>query len=603
MTNALLKARRSEPAVTSHRGRRWLIGCAVAASIALLYFAYLSLSRTYPENSDEANILLMAQDMLHGNPLLRHWYTSDVPFISTELPEISLLVGIFGLNLGTAHIAAALTYTLVICIAVLLARGPRRQVTGRAAVGRMAVAGGIMLGPQTGVGVFVLLLSVGHIGTAVPVMLTWLVVDRFGTRVWVPFAVTLMLAWGLIADPLVKVVAIWPLILVCLVRIGVWLIGAERDGSTLGERFKRAPRARWFEFSLIAAAIAGWWLASAASLAITDAGGYRQNPVPFSFAPASSWWAHARVSIDGLLYMFGANFIGQHGLDAVLAILHLVGLVLVLWGILATLRRAVRLSTSDLISEVLVVAIVANLVAYVPSTLAEHSALNAREFAMVLPFAAVVAGRQLGARFAVGKLAETSDGAQVGPRLKFLIPALSVVLAGYAWTVGIGAASPAAPAPYAQLIAWLKANHLTRGLGGYWQSSVITVGSGGAVTIRALTTLPVKLPDGSMTTCDIFPYKWEINTSWYVPAHNHADFILSDLNPKKSLIDPMGKFNLPGAALHALGDHNHYTTYWFGNAVLLPYPPHRATYMVRKYHYNLLTRIPLTLPERACQSS
>ena len=34
-----------------------------------------------------------------------------------------------------------------------------------------------MIAPQLGVGVFVLLLSVGHIGTAVPLMLIWLVID------------------------------------------------------------------------------------------------------------------------------------------------------------------------------------------------------------------------------------------------------------------------------------------------------------------------------------------------------------------------------------------------------------------------------------------
>src|SRR5215469_7796926 len=73
--------------------------------IVVLFVAYVRLSRTYPENSDEANILLMADDMLHGNILLHGWSVSDVPFISTELPQMAVLVGIFGLALNTAHIA------------------------------------------------------------------------------------------------------------------------------------------------------------------------------------------------------------------------------------------------------------------------------------------------------------------------------------------------------------------------------------------------------------------------------------------------------------------------------------------------------------------
>ena len=214
MANALLGAGETAPPKAARNGRRWLGACVLAGVGVALFFAYLGLSRTYPENSDEANILLMAHDMLHGNLLLRHWLTSDVPFITTELPQIALLVGVFGLHLNTAHIAAAMTYALVVLIGVLLARGPHNLVPPRAGLARMLLAGGIMFAPQTGIAVFVLILSVGHIGTAIPVMLAWLVVDRLGARPYVPVAVCLLLAWGEVADPLVLVLAVVPLALV-----------------------------------------------------------------------------------------------------------------------------------------------------------------------------------------------------------------------------------------------------------------------------------------------------------------------------------------------------------------------------------------------------
>ena len=155
--------------------RRLLVAAAAVLVVALLFVAYLQVSRTYPENSDESNDLLMAWDMLHGNVLLHGWYLSDVSFITTELPQYALLVRLFGLHTDTAHIAAAMTYTLV--------RGPRRAagpgpVSRREARPRMLLTAGLMFAPQLGVGVFVLLLSLGHIGTAVPLMLTWLVIDR-----------------------------------------------------------------------------------------------------------------------------------------------------------------------------------------------------------------------------------------------------------------------------------------------------------------------------------------------------------------------------------------------------------------------------------------
>src|SRR6201996_22157 len=100
--------------------RRWAAAAVFLLLLAVLFTAYLRLSRTYPENSDEANILLMASDLGHGNLYLSGWNVSDVPFITTELPEIAVLVRLFGLHLDTAHIAAAFTYTVVVATALLL---------------------------------------------------------------------------------------------------------------------------------------------------------------------------------------------------------------------------------------------------------------------------------------------------------------------------------------------------------------------------------------------------------------------------------------------------------------------------------------------------
>ena len=197
--------------------RRLLAAVAAALAVALLFLAYLHVSRTYPENSDESNDLLMAWDMLHGNVLLHGWYLSDVSFITTELPQYVLLVWLFGLHTDTAHIAAAMTYTLVVILAVLLARG---RVSRREARPRMLLTAGLIFAPQLGVGVFVLLLSLGHIGTAVPLLLTWLVIDRWPARPWGPvLSPRLLLTWVLIADPLALLVGVVPLVAVCAMRV------------------------------------------------------------------------------------------------------------------------------------------------------------------------------------------------------------------------------------------------------------------------------------------------------------------------------------------------------------------------------------------------
>src|SRR5579863_8486696 len=215
----------STPSERSARRRGWVEVAAFVLAGLALFAVYLRLSRTVPENSDQANILLVASDLLHGNLLLHGWYLTDVSFYTTELPQYALLEIFFGVHANTAHIAAAMTYTLAVLLAVLVARG---GFTSRAAVVKMAIAAGIMLAPQLGIGVFALILTVGHIGTSVPVLLIFLLLDRAPQRWYVPVLTGLGLTWVLIADQLVLLVGVLPLALVCASRV---LEGAVRERS------------------------------------------------------------------------------------------------------------------------------------------------------------------------------------------------------------------------------------------------------------------------------------------------------------------------------------------------------------------------------------
>ena len=81
-----------------------MIAAYLVAGVAL-FVVYLRLSQTYALNSDSANILLMASDLLHGHLLLHGWYMSDVSFYPTELPQYALLESFLGLHMQTGHIA------------------------------------------------------------------------------------------------------------------------------------------------------------------------------------------------------------------------------------------------------------------------------------------------------------------------------------------------------------------------------------------------------------------------------------------------------------------------------------------------------------------
>jgi hypothetical protein len=515
-------ARHARPAGERSRGqvaaRRLLVGAAIALTAVLLFVAYLMVSRTYPENSDEANILLMASDMVHGNVLLHGWYLSDVSFYTTELPQYALLERLIGLHADTAHVAAAMTYTLVVLVAALLARG----ATWQAAWPRTLLTVAIMVAPQLGVGVFVLLLSVGHIGTAVPLMLTWLVID-YGASArlqrWIPIAVGLLLTWVLVADPLVLVIGIVPLIAVCAVRItGAIIAGpaiTERRGRASPGWFGSSLRARRYEVFLAAAAILAYGAATLVNRLLRASGGFILHPVGYKLAPPHTWLGHARVTGQGLLALFGAKPQGPAA-EMAFAIVHLAGVALVAWAICQVARRF--FSWPDLVSQILLAAIVLNVLVYVPSTLADATDLNAREFAVVLPFGAVLAGRTLAARLLGGEAGGASFPGWLR-RAAWRAGLASALVAGYLASLGYAAAQPSAPPANAQLASFLAEHHLTEGVGGYWLASIVTVDSDGSVTVRAL--LPGRLQ----------PDLWESKPSWYDSASYHPTFLVTDRQP------------------------------------------------------------------------
>jgi hypothetical protein len=488
--------------------RRLLAASAAVAGVVLLFVAYVQLSRTYTVNSDSANIMLMSWDMLHGNVLLHGWYLSDVSFYPTELPQYALLEGLLGLHAGTAHIAAAMTYTLAVLFAVLLARGPRDRASGRAAWPRMALTGGLMVAPQLGVGAFVLLLSVGHIGTAVPLMLTWLVIDWAATkpRWFIPVIVGLLLTWVLVADPLALLVGIVPLVAVCGMRVLRAVLSARPPDRGA------ALQASWYEVSLAAAAILAYGLADLVNRLLSASGGFILHPLGYHLAPVHTWPKHAWVTGEGLLALFGAKPQGP-AVELAFALLHLAGVALVAWAICRVVRRFV--SWPDLVSQVLVLAIVLNVLIYIPSTLADATDLNAREFAVVLPFGAVLAGRVLAEPLTTRLRGGEVDvlGWLRGRRWRAgLASALAV---GYLASLGYAAAQPSVPPANAQLATFLAEHHLTSGVSGYWLSSIVTVGSDGAVTVRAVQS-------------SLRPYLWEAKGSWYDAGSQRATFLVTD---------------------------------------------------------------------------
>jgi len=178
------------------RQHRPLTVMAVVVVVFLLFAGYLAQSRSLGTNADGASFVLQASDMLHGNWLLRGWWLSAMPVYTTELPEYMLVELARGVSPDVINVAGAATFTVLLLLAALLAKG---RATGTEALARVLITVGIMFAPGPPVSSGTLLNLPDHIGTQVPLLLIWLAMDRLADRWYLPWLAGLLLTWGTLA--------------------------------------------------------------------------------------------------------------------------------------------------------------------------------------------------------------------------------------------------------------------------------------------------------------------------------------------------------------------------------------------------------------------
>jgi hypothetical protein len=464
---------------------RWPIVAGWLLGVVIAFTCYLRLARTRAVDSDGASQALQAWDILHGNVLLHGWWLSDVSFYTTELPEYMLVELVRGLNQDVVHVAAATTYTLVLLLAVLLAKG---SATGRAGLSRVLITIGIMIAPQLSSGVKMLISSPDHIGTSAPVLAAFIILDRAPQRRYVPVVVSALLGWAAVADTLVLFIGVLPVALVSLLRAGrgVW-----------AERRWRPQR---YYLALATGSLAAGVAAELALRLIRAAGGFTVQQPAIQLVHGVGALPHtANVAGQGLLLVAGADFLGLRPGPATAAVyLHLTGVILLGLGALIAARRFA--ADLGLVDQILVTAIAVNLAAYIFSTQAT-SIQTTREIVAVLPLGAVLAGRMLADRVLA---------------MKYAVPALLVVLAGYLGGLGYELTQPPVPAQNHQLTSWLAAHHLSSGLSGYWEANVVTLTSGDRVRLRQLTEAGPA----------VIRYEWNSAASWYDARTQQANFVV-----------------------------------------------------------------------------
>jgi hypothetical protein len=235
--------------------------------------------------------------------------------------------------------------------------------------------------------------------------------------------------------------------------------------------------------------------------------------------------------------LFGADFQGLRGAALLLAEGHLASVALVVLALGLVAWRTGRGARISLVDQVLAVGIAANILLYLGTL---TSTEGAHEIAIALPYSAALTARMLTP--AAIRLATLRGATR---RLRRLLTAGAVAgaltLAGYTAGLGFELTVPSAPPQEASLASWLLEHDLRSGLAGYWQSSSVTVETGGRVTVRAVRP-------GTLS-----PYLWMADQAWYDPAANSPRFLILKAPSRSELTQLATRLGHPRRTYQAAG--------------------------------------------------
>lgn len=469
------------------RRRNLLRVMAVLAALAVLGTVYTRLSAQSTVNSDGANEALQGLAFWHGNLLLHGWWLAQDTFYLADAPLYGLLARIEGLGPWVVHQGAGLVYAAAVLAAALLAR---RGAPFALAV--LALPAPLLLQGQMH------LLGVAYVFVAL------LLVETRPGRWWSLAVAAVLVAAAMGSDPLMTLLFAPALAIASFLR-------PERRRDLLPLAVGAAILGTAFPY--VAVHLGGFALA---------------RPVHTGLANPSEMARHLRLLVRGLMLLFHADVVAAPA-DPV-SWLRLPAAAAAVAAVLLAARRLTSRAADQLVTQVLVLACAIDVCAFLVTTQAVD--LDSSRF--LGPFAlagAVLAGRELRPRLSDRRLLAAAVG--VGLAMTSALP------------LQLSRAAP--PSPTAGLERWLEARGLTSGLGSYWEAGIVTLDTGGRVTVRCV--------DGGSRAA---PDRWFQDSAWFVPgAALAANFVVFSPGERTANIDEaraVADFG-PPAEIHRVGPY------------------------------------------------
>jgi hypothetical protein len=495
---------------------------AVAGLVLTLYAVS---TRVYIGGSDRATAILEGQAVGSGNVLLHGWILTHDSFWTIDAFFYALAVRVGGLRPGLLNLEPALAVAIaVVGGAFVASRGHR----GGAAMAAAATVVALLAFPTHAMASF-LLGGPDHVSTAVLALFAFAGLRR-GRFDWRWAAAVAALTFGMLADLLMVAYGIAPVFgagIVSMLRKREWRAGIAAVAASAA--------------AVIVSELVSWFALAMGAFKSVDG---------VSVATLAQMVVNARHVLS-----YGAGLVGfthqfdTGGVPVVLQDVHVVGALLIVAcasaAVVNLVRGVVRGRREAFgpqmgaerrwLDDALVIAMLGSVATFV--VLAVNGVPGARYLVATVVFASVLSGRivaQAWQRLRPGRAARAMCVVGVAVALCFA--------AGLGYTI----AQPVPVQSATTLATWLEVHHLRNGVGGYWASSITTVESRGAITVRPVWANP----DGKLGR-----YMKLSSASWY--AGQHFQFLVYE-TPVYQGVDTVSATKTWGrpAHIYVVGDYH-----------------------------------------------
>lgn len=443
--------------LSGHPSIKWI---GIILGGAILFIAYLFITRTVFYNSDEASIVLEAQAMAHGNVLLRGWYISADHFLTIDTPFYALGF-LAGLSMPwLERIVPSFLYVgVVVCSGYLIAtslQGKQRLWGLMALLSVLAFPSLYMVQKLMGTPV--------HIGTIFFMLVGLIAYRHFLSGAigrWLAFSVVmLVMVLTLVGDPFVEVLFVLPVLLL------------EGLQMLLRRQISLQKNAVFFG-TLVAIA-----LSRGITWALSVVGVHILTNIEFAFANLSQITANLGFASKFVLDAFNANIFTMHAFSLASVPIFINAFVVLTFALVLIYSIVIKsryfLWQANVAAEVRIMHVallgtLGTLAAFILSTMGGPQTMR-----YILPVFLLSGLAALPVIFAI----VNRNILKIAITLVFLA---NVIPFAYSLSQAPRAIPAETPA-----LAVFKQHHLTQGLGSYWTAAFLTVFTRNQVVVHQI---------------------------------------------------------------------------------------------------------------------